>query len=106
LGGGQSVAEDGKEFDLVVEHFDVETPFVNEVDYVREDLVGVAAVIADAGDAQRSLMPGIVIVDLGDTDAELVLYPGDDRFEDLAFALEALVFCQAKLDSTKSDLHK
>ena len=64
-----------------------------------------AGVVADTGNSDGSQLPGVVIIDFGDTDAELVLNTGDDRFYDLPFALERLIFRQAEFYFTDTYVH-
>jgi hypothetical protein len=93
--GSPLLPEGSQEFDLVIQHLDFESAFIDVVYYMGKDFVGVTGVVADTSHAEGGQLPGIVIVDLRNTDAELVLDAGDDRLNNLPFTLEGLIFRQA-----------
>ena len=64
-----------------------------------------AAIVADAGNAQGSHLPHVLVLDLGDRDVELILHPGGDRPENHSLALQGMVLVDAQPDPQGTDVH-
>jgi hypothetical protein len=78
---------------------------LDEVDYFGEDFDGVAGVGADAGYADGSALPVIVVAYLGGGDVELVDDAGEDGLEVLSLILEGVVLRQVKRYAGCADDH-
>ena len=63
------------------------------------------AVVADAGNAQGSHLPHVLVLDLSDRDVELILHPGGDRPEHHSLALQGMVFRDAQPDPQGTYVH-
>src|SRR4030042_1143978 len=59
----------------------------------------------DAAYPQRGHLPAVVVADLRRGDVEAVVDAGDEGLEDLALALEGLVFGQTQPDAAQADGH-
>lgn len=77
----------------------------NIVSHFREDFIGMAFIVTDAGNAQGGHLPQIEVVNLGYRDIELVGDSAGDRFHDLPLALERTVLRQTKPEPTNTDVH-
>ena len=64
-----------------------------------------AAIVADAGYAQGSHLPHVLVLDLGNRDVELILHPRGDRPEHHSLALQGMVFRDAQPDPQGTDVH-
>jgi hypothetical protein len=93
------------DFDFIVENFRLEAGTFDKGDNPGEHLVGMTLIITDAADTQGSALPGIVIVNLGDGNLELMTNPTRDGFKDLPLALEGHVFRQAQADPGNTYIH-
>lgn len=94
-----------EELDLVVQHLGIAPVRLDEIHHIGQSLVGAAAVVADAGDAQRSHLPHILVLDLGDGDIELTLHLRGDRPDNHPLALERVIFRDAQPDLQSADIH-
>jgi len=64
-----------------------------------------AAVVADAGNAQGSHLPQVLVLDLSDRDVELILHPGGDRLDHHPLTLQGMVLMDAQPDPQGTDVH-
>jgi hypothetical protein len=64
-----------------------------------------AAIVADAGYAQGSHLPHVLVFDLSDRDVELILHPRGDRPENHSLALKGMVLRDAQSDPQGTDVH-
>jgi len=64
-----------------------------------------AAIVADAGNAQGSHLPHVLVLDLSDRDVELILHPGGDRPENHSLALKGMVLMDAQPDPQRAYVH-
>jgi len=64
-----------------------------------------AAIVADAGNAQGSHLPHVLVFNLSDRDVELILHPGGDRPEHHSLALKGMVFRDAQPDPQRAYVH-
>ena len=62
-------------------------------------------VVADAADTNGRQPPGIVIINLGNSDIELIAYPTRDRLQHLPLALEGHIFRQTLANLGYTDVH-
>src|SRR5919109_3802853 len=76
---------DRDQLHLHVAHLGIQPLGLDEVEHLIEHLVRVAAILADAHDAQRRYLPRILRVDLGNRDVEAGAYALGDRLDDHAF---------------------
>jgi len=87
-----------QELDLVVQDLGIAPVGLDKVHHMRQGLVDMAAVVADAGYAQCSHLPHVLVIDLSDGDVELILHPGGDRPEHHSLALKGMVFRDTQPD--------
>src|SRR5437588_2082320 len=86
---------------------DQRLPLVLDVaQHLLTDLVGVAAVTADAGDPQGGQLPGVLVVDLGDGDVEGAPHPLDHRADHLALLLQGVALGDVQRDHEGTDDHR
>jgi hypothetical protein len=64
-----------------------------------------AAVVADAGDAQGSHLPHILVFYLGNRDIELILHLRGDRPEHPSLALQGMVLRDTQPDPQRAYVH-
>jgi hypothetical protein len=93
------------DFDIIIEDFGIEMAVNDEIDDLREHLVGVPFIVTDSADADGRQLPGIVIVHLGDGDIEPAADPTNDGLDHLPFPLEGHVFRDAQADPSDADIH-
>src|SRR5581483_11002793 len=79
---------EGDHLALDRDDFGVESAVLHEGDDLVEHALAVGARVRDAGDAEARELPGVVVADLRDGDAEGVPEPLRDAADDLAFVLE------------------
>jgi hypothetical protein len=94
-----------QELDFVVQNLGIAPVGLNEVHHVGQGLVAMAAVVTDAGYAQGSHLPHILVIDLGDGDIELILHPRGDRPDNHSLALKGMVFRDAQPDPQRAYVH-
>jgi hypothetical protein len=78
---------------------------LDEGDDGLEHLIGVAAVVRDADDADRRDPPVVEVLDLRDTGVELDAGPGNDRLDDAPLLLEGGRLGQVEGDAGGADRH-
>jgi hypothetical protein len=91
--------------DFVIEYLDIEATSDNEVDYPGKDLIGMPVIIADTTYADSCYLPGIIVIDLGNSDIEFITYAADNGFQDLPLTLERHVFRYAETYLAYTDIH-
>jgi len=100
-----SSALKSQNLDFVVDYLGFNSAVANEVNYLRQDFVGMPTVIADTADSQRGRLPQVIIANLSHGNLELALNPADDGFYNLPLALERPVARQMEFDFTYTNVH-
>jgi hypothetical protein len=94
-----------QDFYGVVQHFDIESAAVYEVDYPGEYFVGMLAVITDTADTECGNLPGVLVIDFSDGHVEFVADLGDYGLNNAPLTFEGKVFRQTKADFTNTDVY-
>src|SRR5438445_1212592 len=90
--------------DGVVQHDEVAVP-VDRLGDVRQHLVGVPRIGADAGDGQARPPPGVVVRHLGRGHMKPMVEPVEERLQDPSFVLEAPRAGKAAFDAQDAHHH-
>ena len=92
-------------FDFVVQYFNVEVTVFDESNHLGEDLIAETFIVADTAKPYRRPLPGIVVIDLGHGDIELVTNPAINGLQHLPFSLEVHVFRYTQDELAYTDIH-
>jgi hypothetical protein len=93
------------DFNVVIEDFGVEVSVDDEIDDLGKNLVGMALIVTDGADADRGKLPGIIIIDLGNSDFEPAADTAGNGFQDLALAFKRHIFRQAEANPGDTYIH-
>jgi hypothetical protein len=77
-----------QQFDFIVYDLRIPSGTVYEINHIGKDLIGMSIIIAYATYPQRSCLPQVLIVYLGNRDVKTAINLRGNGFNDLSLALQ------------------
>src|SRR5207237_10616301 len=92
-----------KDLDVMFVKNSASVVILDVVDNLAHHFIGISAVVAGAGDANRQRLPAILVRYLGDGNVETAADALHQRAAYLAFSLQAVVFGQVEDELARSE---